>query len=207
MACRSAEKAVQALSEIQETSPKGSLSAIQIDVTDHDSINQAAKIVDEEFGRLDVLINNAGALPKSVGLAEQMREAFETNTIGQVIMTEAFRPLLTKSKNARLIFVSTRLSSISLRIQPSYNVQVVPYCISKAALNMWAVCMAKEGKEQGIRVWILDPGFVATNLDGNKGHIGAGSSVVSAQTILSIVEGKRDADVEKLVHKGGVHPW
>jgi NAD(P)-dependent dehydrogenase (short-subunit alcohol dehydrogenase family) len=150
MACRSSEKADQALSEIQAISPNGSLSTIQLDVTDHASIYQAAKMVDEEFGRLDTLINNAGAMPKSKGgLAEQMREAFEINTIGQVIMTEAFRPLLAKSKDARLIFLSSRLSSISIRLQPdhqSYNAPFAPYRISKAALNMWAACAAKEGK-------------------------------------------------------------
>jgi NAD(P)-dependent dehydrogenase (short-subunit alcohol dehydrogenase family) len=184
-----------------------------LDVTDIASIYQAAKMVGEEFGRLDTLINNAGALPKSKGLAEQMREVFEVNTIGQVIMTEAFRPLLAKSKDARLIFVSTSLSSISLRLQPdwaSYNVPVAPYRVSKAALNMWAACAAKEGKEQGIRVWTVHPGLVATNLSGNKEamkQMGAGTSEVSAQTILSIIEGRRDADIGKLIHKDGVHPW
>lgn len=213
MACRSAEKAAQALSEIQATSPKGSLSTIQLDVTDHASIDRAAKIVDEEFGRLDTLINNAGVQPRSTGLAEQIREAFETNTIGQVMVTEAFRPLLAKSNDARLIFVSTSLSSISLRLQPdhkSYGVPVTPYRMSKAALNMWAACVAKEGREQGIRVWVFDPGLVATNLGGNKEalkQMGAGSSEVSAQTILSVIEGKRDADVGKLMYKDGVHPW
>jgi NAD(P)-dependent dehydrogenase (short-subunit alcohol dehydrogenase family) len=213
MACRSSEKADQALSEIQANSPEGSLSTIQLDVTDHASIYQAAKMVEEEFGRLDTLINNAGALPKSKGLAEQMREAFEINTVGQVIMTEAFSPLLAKSKDARLIFVSTSLSSTSLRLQPdhkSYNVLAVPYRISKAALNMWAACAAKEGKEKGIRVWTVDPGLVATNFTGNKEALkqrGAGSSAVSAQTILSIIEGRRDADIGKLIHKDGVHPW
>ena len=214
MACRSSEKADQALSEIQAASPQGSLSTIQLDVTDHVSIYQAAKMVDEQFGRLDILINNAGALPKSKGLAEQMREAFEINTIGHVIMTDAFRPLLAKSKDARLIFVSSSLSSISLRLQPdqrSYNVLAAPYRMSKAALNMWAACAAKDGKEQGIRVWTVDPGLVATNFGGLNKEVlkqrGAGSSEVSAQTILSIIEGRRDADIGKLVHKDGVHPW
>jgi NAD(P)-dependent dehydrogenase (short-subunit alcohol dehydrogenase family) len=213
MACRSAENAAKALSEIQATSPESSLSTVQLDVTDHASINQAAKIIDDEFGRLDILINNAGALPKSEGLVEQMRETFETNTIGQVVMTEAFRPLLAKSRDARLIFLSTRLSSISLRLQPdhqSYNAPFSAYRMSKAALNMWAACAAKEGREQGIRVWTVDPGLVATNLGGNKEalkQMGAGSSEVSAQTILSVIEGKRDADVGKLMYKDGVHPW
>jgi len=213
MACRSAEKAAQALSKVQANSPKGSLSTILLDITDHDSIYQAAKMVNEEFGRLDTLINNAGALPKSKGLAEQMREAFEINTLGQVIMTEAFRPLLAKSKDARLIFLSSRLSSISLRLQPdhaSYNAPFAPYRVSKAALNMWAACAVKEGKEQGIRVWTVDPGLVATNLGGNKEaleQMGAGSSDISAQTILSIIEGGRDTDIGKLIHKDGVYPW
>ena len=213
MACRSSEKAAQAFSEIQATSPKGSLSTIQLDVTDHASIYEAVKIVDQEFGRLDTLINNAGAVPQSKGFAEQLREAFEINTIGQVIMTEAFRPLLAQSKDARLIFVTSRLSSISLRLQPDherYNVSLAPYRMSKTALNMWAACAAKEGKEQGIRVWTLDPGFVVTNLGGNKEalkQMGAGSPEVSAQTILGIVEGKRDADVGKLIYKDGIYPW
>ena len=67
---------------------------------------------------------------------------------------------------------------------------------------MWATCAAKEGKEQGIRVWTVDPGLVATNLGGNKEALkqrGAGSSEVSAQTILSVIEGRRDTDIGKLI--------
>jgi NAD(P)-dependent dehydrogenase (short-subunit alcohol dehydrogenase family) len=126
---------------------------VQLDVTDYASIYQAAKMIDED---------NAGVPPKSKRLAEIDARAFEINTIGQAIVTEAFRPLLAKLKDAWLIFV---LSSISLRLQPhqrSYDVPAAAYRMSRAALNMWAACAAKE--EQGIRVWTVDPGLVATNL-------------------------------------------
>ena len=97
-----------------------------------------------------------------------MREIFETNTFGPAIVTENFTPLLLKSENARLIYVRSDLGSITNRSGTSiwyYKVPAVAYRMSKAALNMLAVCNYAElkGKGKGVKVWAFNPGYVVTN--------------------------------------------
>jgi NAD(P)-dependent dehydrogenase (short-subunit alcohol dehydrogenase family) len=214
LACRSLEKAERAIAEVQATSPKGTLYPLQLDVTNESEIEAAVKQVSSTFGHLDVLINNAGIHARSEGFPSQLREAFATNTAGPAAMVEAFKPLLKKSPNPRLLFVSTSVGSITLRCDPtnkSYNVSATSYRVSKAALNMLTACYAKELKEEfGCNVWAVDPGLVVSNLTGNAELMrarGAGDPAVSAKTILDICEGKRDEDVGKMVYKDGVHPW
>jgi NAD(P)-dependent dehydrogenase (short-subunit alcohol dehydrogenase family) len=190
------------------------LSALELDVTDEATINAAVDTVTSEFGRLDIQINNAGVHSKAPSLPAEMRDVFATNTIGPAAMTEAFKPLMKKSSNPRLIFVSSSVGSITLRCDPtnkSYNGSAIAYRVSKAALNMLTACYAKELNEEfGCKVWALDPGLVATNLTGNAESLrarGAGDPAVSAKTILDVCEGNRDGDMGKLVYKDGVLPW
>jgi NAD(P)-dependent dehydrogenase (short-subunit alcohol dehydrogenase family) len=171
-------------------------------------------MVTTQFKKLDVLINNAGIHPVAGKLSELMRQTLSTNTVSQAAGTEAFRPLLKKSPNPRLVFVSSSVGSITLRCDPSnktYNGSAIPYRCSKAALNMLTACYAKELKEEsGCMVWAVDPGLVATNLMGNPEALrarGAEDPAVSARMILDVCEGKRDVDVGKLVFKDGVLPW
>ena len=93
----------------------------------------------------------------------------------------------------------------------SYHGSAIAYRTSKAALNMLAACYAKELKDEfGAKVWAVDPGLVATNLTRNPDALRARGALepdTSTQTILGIVEGKRDEDVGKLVYKDGVWPW
>jgi NAD(P)-dependent dehydrogenase (short-subunit alcohol dehydrogenase family) len=86
--------------------------------------------------------------------------------------------------------------------------------MSKAALNMLAICNHVALRPQGIKVWTYCPGYVVTNLSGTgeKGRRerverGARDPKESAEGILAIVEGKRDSEVGKFVHKDGVYPW
>lgn len=214
LACRSNEKAMIAISNIEKSIPKGSYSYLLLDITDETSIVFASEKVTTKFGKLDVLINNAGIHPTNGKLCELMYQALSTNTVAQAAVTEAFRPLLTKSPNPRLIFVSSSVGSITLRCDPTtktYNGSAIPYRCSKAALNMLAACYAKELKEEfGCKVSVIDPGLAATNLMGNPEALrarGAEDPAVSASMILGVCEGKRDADAGKLVSKDGVLPW
>jgi NAD(P)-dependent dehydrogenase (short-subunit alcohol dehydrogenase family) len=214
LACRSIEKAEQAIADIKSTDHKGTLSALHLDVTDETIINAAVETVSSTFGRLDIQINNAGVHSKAPGLPAQMRDVLETNTTGPAAMTEAFKHLMKKSTNPRLIFVSSSVGSITLRGDPtnkSYNGSAIAYRVSKAALNMLTACYAKELNEEfGCKVWAVDPGLVITNLTGNPEMLrarGAGDPAVSAKTILDVCEGKRDGDIGKLLYKDGVLPW
>lgn len=212
---RSTEKGEAALKSIQSHNPSGTLSVVQLDVTSEESLSSAYSSISEEFGRLDVLINNAGIVSFEKTLRAELRATFETNTFGAALTTEKFLPLLEKSNSARVLYITSGLGSMTLCEDPqdwTYAVDALTYRMSKAALNMLMVCQHKEFQKKGIKVWGLCPGYVITNLTGeedreNRTKRGAESATTSAETILSVVEGKRDKDVGKVVHKDGVYNW
>jgi NAD(P)-dependent dehydrogenase (short-subunit alcohol dehydrogenase family) len=188
---------------------------LQLDVTDQKSISDAVAKVQRDFGRLDVLINNAGIVRMAKPLINQLRETFETNTFGPAVVTEAFLPLLEKGNDVRIIYVSSDLGSINMRtdeLAPYYKLDATVYRMTKAALNMLAVCHQAELKDKGIKVFAFNPGFVVTNLTGegdreNRVKRGAGDPADSGRALLDIVNGGRDEDVGKFLHKDGLHPW
>jgi NAD(P)-dependent dehydrogenase (short-subunit alcohol dehydrogenase family) len=212
---RSTKKGQAALESIQSQNPSGSLSVVQLDVTSEESLSSAYNSVSEEFGRLDVLINNAGIVSFEKTLRAELRATFETNTFGAALTTEKFLPLLEKSKSARLLYITSGLGSMTLCSDPqhwTYGVDALTYRMSKAALNMLVVCQHKEFQKKGIKVWGICPGYVITDLTGeddreNRAKQGADSPATSAETILTVVEGKRDQDVGKVVHKDGIYGW
>ncbi|RFU27522.1 hypothetical protein B7463_g8807, partial [Scytalidium lignicola] len=112
---RSLEKGQTALATLS-TNVKGSISLIQLDVTDSASISAAVAKVEKEHERLDVLINNAAIGPTSPSLSvDLLRETFESNVFGVAGMTDLFVPLLRKSSDLRLIHVSSGVGSLRFR--------------------------------------------------------------------------------------------
>jgi NAD(P)-dependent dehydrogenase (short-subunit alcohol dehydrogenase family) len=212
MGVRSLSKGEKALAEIQAKHPQGSLSLIQLDVTDDDSIAAAAKKIEVDFGVVDVLINNAGISTSGEGITrESLRAVFETNVYGPTLLTQAVVPLLKRSKAPKIINVSSGLGSIAIRSDPKdpfYGVTAEEYRMSKSALNMLSACQTAQLKEFGAKVWAYCPGYVITNLTGeadrqNRANRGAESSETSAQGILEILEGQRDAEAGGFVTKYG----
>jgi len=146
--------------------------AVQIDVTDQESINAAARHIEDEFGRLDVLVNNAGIAldngPASALDLETMRRTYDTNVFGAVAVTQAFLPLLRKSEAARIVNMSSTLGSLALNSDPDWaaaGVKLLAYNSSKAALNMVTVIFAAELKDTPIKVNAVCPGSVETDLN------------------------------------------
>ncbi|KAF2266530.1 short chain dehydrogenase [Lojkania enalia] len=215
MSARTPSKGEAALKEIQARNPQGTLSFLQLDVSSDESIATAAKKIEEDFGRLDVLVNNAGIYLRDA-TRDNLRSTFDTNVFGPLLLTHALEHLLKKSKDPRIINVSSGLGSITNRADPeheNYQVPFYPYRMSKAALNMMSTCQAFEFKEWGAKVWAYCPGYVVTDLTGkedreNRIARGAESSETSAQGILEIIEGKRDGEVNKFVRRYGLqYPW
>lgn len=214
---RSVEKGEKAVSEISSKNPQGTISFVLIDVTDDASISAAASTIAQEFGRVDVLINNAGLISHAPSLRAQLRESFETNTIGAAVVSDTFTPLLLKSSKAKMINVSSGLGSISQTLDPKnpyYKAPVAAYMMSKAGLNMLTAYDSARLGDQGVKVWSFCPGYVVTGLSGTgeKGvqeriARGAKSPKESAEGLLAVVEGKRDADVGKFIRKDGVYGW
>lgn len=100
LASRSHEKVEVAMSQVEVSGPKAALSSIQLDVTNEESVEKAATHVKEEFGRLDVLVNNAGVGNMDDNVKTPFQLCLETNVMGPAMIAAAFRPLLLKSQNS-----------------------------------------------------------------------------------------------------------
>ncbi|MEV0763973.1 SDR family oxidoreductase [Nocardia sp. NPDC050435] len=150
---------------------------LRIDATDAESIAQAAAKIDADYGRLDVLVNNAGisggAFDKpSETDVDRMREVFETNVFGIVTITNAMLPLLLAAPAARIVQVSSEVGSIGFlmdRTSPMWSAAAISYPASKAALNMVTAMYAKELWDTPIKVNAANPGYCATEFNGNTG--------------------------------------
>ncbi|MEB2847009.1 SDR family NAD(P)-dependent oxidoreductase [Rhizobiales bacterium RZME27] len=153
--------------------------AVLLDVTDGASVSNAANTIESEVGRLDVLVNNAGLMfgpPPSLAeeSIDEMQRMFDTNVFGVMRVTQAFLPLLRKSKAARIVMMSSGLSSLTDALDmrsETWTVGFGGYCASKTALNMLTVKLAKELDRYGIKVNAVDPGLTSTDMTGNgPGH-------------------------------------
>ncbi|KAH7355933.1 short chain dehydrogenase [Pyrenochaeta sp. MPI-SDFR-AT-0127] len=214
MGARDRAKGEKALKELQGRHPKGTLSLVILDVSKDDSIKAATSKIEEDFGRLDVLVNNAGIVTPDPITRDTLRTAFDTNVFGVLLLTNALTPLLKASKAPKIINVSSELGSIALKLDPNNPFYQMPgevYRMAKAALNMLTACQHVALQEVGGTAWAYCPGYVITDLTGdreNRKNQGAESSETSAHGILEIVEGQRDSEVGKFVTKYGKQfPW
>lgn len=223
MGCRNVSAGQEALDEIRGSSSmpvKGSLSLLQLDVADEASIASAANSVENEFGRLDALINNAGiAIAGSdVHSKETLHYVFDTNVFGPMLMIQSFEPLLEKStysKGPYILQISSGLGSFALASDtkdPFHKNVFGAYRMTKATLNMVTLQSHIQLADKGFKVFAFCPGLVVSNLRGKteqaRGGWGmAGDPKLPAQGILNIIEGKRDDMVGKFVHKDGVYEW
>ncbi|QIS08469.1 SDR family NAD(P)-dependent oxidoreductase [Nocardia arthritidis] len=178
VAARDAERGTAAADKLRAEGADARF--VRLDVTDADSIAEAATLVDNEFGQLDVLVNNAGILgivegidprPSATEMAT-LREVFETNVFGVVAVTNAFLPLLRKAPAARIVNVSSEVGSLTSTMDqngPLWPMAAVPYPASKAALNMVTTAYAKELWDTPIKVNAANPGYCATDFNGHSG--------------------------------------
>ncbi len=180
--------------------------ALQLDVTDQASIAAAAERVRHDFGRLDVLIQNAAisntgrlpgqsvedyaklSRPSNVSL-DEMRAVWETNVFGVLAVYQAMLPLLRESLSARIINVSSGVGSLTMNSDPAFAYRAIfgpTYAASKTALNALTVTMAIELEPEGIKVNAVSPGFIKTNLNnyGGTGTVEEGAREVVRLALL-----------------------
>ncbi len=140
---------------------------IELDVSSNNSIGSAADKVEREFGRLDVLINNAGIWIGSEGLTEpnmdNIRKIFETNFFGPIAINGTFLPLVKKSEEGRIINISSGMGALD-DLQGGY----AGYRLSKTGLNAQTILLANELKGSGIKVNSMCPGWVRTDMGGDS---------------------------------------
>jgi NAD(P)-dependent dehydrogenase (short-subunit alcohol dehydrogenase family) len=169
---------------------EGDAHALQLDVTDRASIAAAAERVRKEFGRLDVLVNNAAitrtlrlqpgetvqeyakSTRPSVVSLDEMRAVFETNVFGVIAVTQALLPLLREAPAARIVNVSSGVGSLTRNSDPAYPYRSIfgpVYPASKTALNAITLAMAIELESTGIKVNAACPGYTKTHLNNYTG--------------------------------------
>jgi NAD(P)-dependent dehydrogenase (short-subunit alcohol dehydrogenase family) len=162
--------------------------AVQLDVTDQASIRAAAGRIQMEFGRLDLLVNNAAiSRPdgEEVSLENYMasyaaskisldalRKIWETNVFGALAVYQAMLPLLRLSSDARIVNVGSGAGSLTLNADPSFPYRKMfspAYAGSKTALSIIALSMMIEHENDGIKVNLVSPEFTSTALNNYKG--------------------------------------
>lgn len=176
---------------VKELTEKGfqNIKAIEIDVTNPDSISAAKNLVEKEQGKLDILINNAGILGVSPQTAAEasikdIQTVFDTNFFGVISVTQAFLELLKKSESPRISNITSGLGSLTLHSDPTwkyYNVKAAAYGPSKSALNAYTIVLAYELKDLPFKVNVIDPGYTATDFNH---HSGPGSVESAASFIV-----------------------
>lgn len=173
---RDLEKGKAAVKELNENGFEN-IQAIEIDVTNMDSILAAKNIVESEKGKLDILINNAGILGPNPQQASEtsiadIQTVFDTNFFGVINVTQAFLGLLKKSENPRISNITSGLGSLTLHSDPSwkyYDIKTASYGTSKAALNAYTIALAYELKDLPFKVNAIDPGYTATDFNHHSG--------------------------------------
>jgi len=162
--------------------------AVQIDVTDRASISAVAAYIRQEFGRLDLLVNNAAISNTQKGdlsLAEyakistastasidEIKAVWETNVFGTLAVYQEMLPLLRESEDARIVNVSSGVGSLATNADPNFyyrHFYSPVYSASKAALNAVTLAMMIELEQTNIKINLVSPGFTKTNLNGYEG--------------------------------------
>jgi NAD(P)-dependent dehydrogenase (short-subunit alcohol dehydrogenase family) len=154
---------------------------------------------------------------------DMWNQSWNVNTTGTQIMTSTFIPLLLKSQTPRLLFVTSGTSTLAgaengalpvdrspPRGWPKQGFSIPAYRSAKCGMNMLMREWHRMLKEDDVKVWCISPGFLATGLGGNPDaskKMGAGDPAVAGPFIRSVIEGKRDADIGKVITKDGVQDW
>ncbi|MFI5845928.1 SDR family NAD(P)-dependent oxidoreductase [Catenuloplanes sp. NPDC051500] len=208
VAARDAAKGAAAAQEI-------GAQQVTLDVTDDASVTQAAKEVQERFGRLDVLVNNAGIsggrnqVPGAVEM-DTIRAIFETNVYGVIRVTEAFLPLLRQSTDARIINVSSGTASLGWMTDPDHGFAargtMAGYPPSKTALNMLTVQYAKALADDGITVNAIAPGACNTDFATALGITLDRTAAQGAAIAIDLATGP-DRPTASFMSDEGQIPW
>ncbi len=186
---------------------------VRLDVTDPSTAEAAARWLEERFGRLDVLVNNAGishefgqaTRPSELDLGT-LKATYETNVFGAFAVIQAFLPLLRKSAPSRIINQSSTLGSLGTLSDPGgawYGVNLLAYNSSKTALNGLTLAFAKDLAGDRISVNSVCPGWVKNDM----GSDAAPRSVEQGAAIAVKLATMDSPPTGKYLDDNGEIPW
>jgi NAD(P)-dependent dehydrogenase (short-subunit alcohol dehydrogenase family) len=188
---------------------------VQLDVTNAADRKSAAKAVADKFGKLDILINNAGVGPEE-GLGvqktietteEELQKVFGTNLFATIAVTREFLPLLRKSSAGRIVNLSSILGSLTLHADPKgplAGAKLFAYNASKTALNAFTIHLAAELKDTKIKVNSAHPGWVKTEMGTDAATMEIGEGATTSVDLALIGP---DGPNGRFIHLGQELPW
>ncbi|MCD9022090.1 SDR family oxidoreductase [Cohnella silvisoli] len=184
---------------------------VPLDVTDQQTIDDAAAHILTTFGKLDILINNAGIFlqesPPSSLDVETMKAVYDTNVFGVFRVTKAMIPLLRRSESGRIVNMSSSLGSLGLNSDPNFELAsflVLGYNSSKTAVNAMTVFFANELRGTSIKVSSADPGYCATSM---TNYSGSRSPQEGAQTAVRLATLPSEEATGGFYNENGVVSW
>ena len=189
---------------------------VPLDVTVQSSVDAAAGLVRQRFGRLDVLVNNAGVggrigVAPSAADIDEIQAVFDTNVFGVIRMTNAMLPLLRHSPAGRIVNVSSSVGSMTRMSDPTHYFAALPavasYPPTKSALNALTVQYAKELRGNGILVNAADPGACATDFTRALGRKIDRTAAQGAAIAVRLALLPADGPTGGLFNDEGAVPW
>src|SRR5215475_4383436 len=188
--------------------------AIQFDVVKSADVKAAVDKIEKQFGRLDILINNAGIMLEPIGgnnsttvSDDILRKTFDTNFFAVIDVTRAFLPLLKKSEAGRIVNVSSILGSQTLHAtegSPIYEAKALAYEASKAAQNAFTIHLAHELKGTKSKVNAAHPGWVKTDMGTDAAPMNVGDG---AKTEVELATLGADGPTGEFLHLGESISW
>ena len=180
----------------------GDIDVHSLDVTDDKSVaNLADKLRGEN---IDILINNAGVIGQRDGFGrldyDIWAETMDTNVFGPMRVAEAFRDNVMNSEKKQMIFITSRMGSITEAVPNAYV-----YRSSKAALNMAVKCLSVELEQQGLIAVLFHPGHVQTDMGGQAAPVTPQKSIEGMKN--QIVALTHDDNGRFLSYDGHQIPW
>jgi NAD(P)-dependent dehydrogenase (short-subunit alcohol dehydrogenase family) len=188
--------------------------SVKLDVTEKADLAAASTYLQDKFGKLDILINNAGIALDGLGEItvsttsdDIIHRTFDTNFFAPIALTQTLLPLLKKSDAGRIVNMSSILGSQTLHADPNspiYNFKALSYDASKAALNSFTIHLAYELKDTKIKVNSAHPGWVKTDMgtDAAPMEIPEGAKTGVALALLG-----EDGPTGGFFHLGSPLPW
>lgn len=213
IAARKLQAAVEAATQLKNEGLK--VEAIVLDINDSTQIQSAVQEIKDRFGKLDVLINNAGVMldgewevsnAGSISV-DTIRKTFDTNFFALVEVTQALLPLILKSQSGRIVNMASIEGSLTLHADPTsyiYDSKPFAYDASKAAVNSFTVHLAHELRNTPVKVNSAHPGWVKTELGGDGAML---DITEGAKTGVQLATLPDDGASGGFFHLGQPVPW
>lgn len=188
-----------------------------LEVTRRSEMSELVHFIETTFGKLDVLVNNAGVqfdlpsfMPGNTSenvSSEVLKNTFDINYFSVVELTQHLLPLIKKSFGGRIVNVSSIMGSLTLHADPSspiYDIKLLAYNSSKTALNQFTVHLAQSLRNTNIKVNAAHPGWVKTALGGEYAPMEVKDG---AKTIVDLCLIDENGPSGSFMHLNDNLPW